>query len=134
MKKKWTGVVLELADASCEVELFHVKPIAPHVLLPATPEPPHPLSQSSKSIARVETSNASRKACVAWLVEIMRASPKVRTLSRDELWQQAHAKWPQTLSFRAFLDARNEAIQVTGASAWAASGAPRKSPHAKSPR
>jgi hypothetical protein len=130
MKKRWTGVVLEASGRPREAELFHVKPTTPDVLLPATPEPQQLASQPSKSIARVETSSASRKACVAWLTGIMRASPDVRTLSRAELWEKAQEKWPLTLSLRSFLVAREEAIRQTGANVWAAGGAPRKSQRA----
>jgi hypothetical protein len=134
MKKKWTGVILETADRPRESAMFHVKPIVPHVLLSATPEPQQPPRQASKAIARAETKSASYRACVAWLVAMMRTSPKVRAHNRDQLWEKAKEKWPLTLSSRAFLHAREEAIRQAGAHAWAAGGAPKKSQRAKLPR
>jgi hypothetical protein len=127
MTKKWTGAILVSPSAVSSAGLLHVKPPTFDVLPSVTTELQRAPNQASKAMVRMETSSASYKACVAWLREIMLASPKVRTESRDELLKEAKRKWPGTLSSRAFLDARNEAIRATGAIAWAAAGAPKKS-------
>jgi hypothetical protein len=128
MTKKWTGVILEAPSTTPPAALFHVKPPTFDVIPPATAEPPRAHKTPSKAIARVETTGVSYKACVAWLVEIMRASPNERTESIESLSQKARQRWPGTLSHRSFLDARADAIRATGANAWAAAGAPKKSP------
>jgi len=134
MTKKWTGAILVSPGAVTSPALLHVKPPTFDALPSVTAELHRAPNQPSKAMVRMETSSASYKACVAWLREIMVASPKVRTESRDELWEKAKRKWPGTLSSRAFLDARNQAIRATGAIAWAAAGAPKKIATPKSPR
>src|SRR5260370_40658387 len=89
-------------------------------------EPRQVRSPPTKALSVVVTRSGSQRACVEWLSDIMRASPKKRTESRDELWKKAQEKWPKTLSHRAYLAAREEAISLTGAFAWAAGGAPAK--------
>jgi hypothetical protein len=134
MKRKWTGVILEAANAVHTSSVFHGKLTAPDDLLSnTTAYDDEPNKRRAKAIARVETKSTSYKACLAWLADTMRASPKVRKFSKDQLWKKAQEKWPGTLSERSFLDARAEAIRKTGAHAWAASGAPRNRAM-KSPR
>jgi hypothetical protein len=115
---KWTGLSLRLPDV------------------------PQPSNQSQngtaskvadvprKAKAQIQTKENCRLQCLAWLEDIMRASPNIRKFSRDELWAQAQEKWPKKLSERKFDEARIEAIKNTGASAWSEPGRPRrKSPH-----
>jgi hypothetical protein len=154
MKKRWTGVVLRAPAAGTagfatapeyysgprahieqratpQTGLFHVKPPVHDGILPSTIEQQRSM-KSAKAIANVETSDASYKACLAWLLEIMRASPDERTESRQGLWKKAQGKWGGSLSERSFITARTEAIRISDAKAWAAAGASRKSPR-KSP-
>jgi hypothetical protein len=129
MAKRWTGVILRSPSAARAASaLFHVKPRTFDEVPRSTIEAPNSFVKPSKAIARVETSSASYKACVGWLVEIMRASPTVRSQSSAMLWKEAREKWGRTLSQRSFLDARTEAVRTTGAAVWAAAGAPKKSP------
>jgi hypothetical protein len=99
---------------------FHVNHTASDRALPATTDP-----TVKKSIARVETSAAARKACRDWLLGVMRENPNDRT-SIKVLWKEAQERWAGTLSKRSFLDARTEAIRISGATAWAAAGATKK--------
>jgi hypothetical protein len=113
--------------------MFHVEPPEPDGARPTTTEPQVAARKSSKAISRVETKEASRQACLAWLVQLMQANPRERTESRESLWTKAQERWPGSLSERSFLAARAEAIRITGATAWSAAGASRKSAR-QSPR
>lgn len=124
MTRRWTGVVLTLPAGAPAAAMFHVKPNPSDHVRPSTVEP-KPRS-IGKAILGAEAREAAYRACVDWLVAIMRASPTERTESRESLWGMAQQKWP-SLSYRSFLDARAEAIHVTGAVIWGAAGAPRKS-------
>jgi hypothetical protein len=93
-----------------------------------------PVAERKKANKRIDTATKSYRECVAWLVQMMKASPNVRTATIDGLWDEAKLKWPATLSRRAFEDARNEAIRTVGAQAWTAAGRSKKSPQSKSPR
>jgi hypothetical protein len=103
--------------------LFHGEPLTldtvpSTTLLPDT-------APRKKSLAKAEGHRAAESACVEWLAEIMRASPAVRLESKEALWSKAQTQWPR-LSERAFERAKAEAVRLTGAVAWAASGAPPK--------
>lgn len=115
---KWTGLSLRLPDA----------------LLPSNQPQNGTASKVAdvprKAKAQIQTKENCRLQCLAWLEDIMRASPTIRKFSRDELLAQAQEKWPKKLSERKFDEARIEAIKNTGASAWSEAGRPRrKSPH-----
>jgi hypothetical protein len=130
--RRWIGVMLQRPNsANLRVHdlgtMFHGKPPTHDELLSDTPTPQAAPIQKSKAAARVETKGSSRKACESWLIGIMAKSKDKRTHSRKELWALAQEKWPNTLSERQFQATRAEAIRVTGALAWAASGAPEKS-------
>jgi hypothetical protein len=132
--RRWIGVMLQRPNAvHFHVRdlgaMFHGKPPTHDELLPDTPTPQAAPIQKAKAVARVETKVFSRKACEAWLVDMMANSKDKRIHSRSELWAQAQEKWPNTLSERQFQAARAEAIRVTGAFAWGASGAPKQSRH-----
>jgi hypothetical protein len=115
---KWTGISLRLPD----------------VPLPAN-QPQNGIASNGadvprKAKAQIETKENCRLECLAWLEDIMRASPNIRKFSRDELLAQAREKWANKLSERKFDEARIEAIKNAGASAWSEAGRPRrKSPH-----
>jgi hypothetical protein len=126
MTKKWTGVILEATDAHAFGPMFREQPIASLAPDHGSAKPEQDRSAPTRALAIAETRGDSHLACVNWLAEIMRASPEKRTESREELWEKAHGKWPKTLSHRRFLAAREEAIRLTGAVAWATGGAPAK--------
>ena len=126
MTRKWTGVILAAPNAASSTTLLHVKPLSSDGVLPATIEQ-QSAPRRSKAVARVETMATSRRECFLWLTGTVQASPHERSESIESLWTMAKQKWPGTLSHRAFLDARKEAIRRSGASAWAAAGAPKKS-------
>jgi hypothetical protein len=137
MTKRWTGVVLAHAGAAPfpvpyrgtakDTEpTFHVKPTV-FAGLPSTSFEPQP-DKTSKGIRRVTTTTAARKACLDWLVKIMRESP-VRNRTNNDLWDEAKARWPKTLSERSFHSARADAIRISGSLAWGAAGAPQRSNH-----
>lgn len=65
--------------------------------------------------------------CVEWLVALMRECPKEKQNTKDFYWEEAQAKWPNTLANRAFERAWDEAIDRTG-SLWGKAGRPKKSP------
>lgn len=136
LTQRWLAVVLQKPEPSTRRfrEMFHGKPMANDELRSLTMELPQISNPVSKAIARVETKVTSLKACEAWLIEIIGKSPNERLFGRDDLWAQAQKKWPDTLSRRQFLAAREAAIRQTGAVAWAASGAPKKIAAPKSPR
>jgi hypothetical protein len=115
---KWTGLSLRLPD----------------VPLPANQPQNGTASKVAdvprKAKAQIETKEKCRLQCLAWLEDIMRASPNIRKFSRDELLAHAQEKWANKLSERKFDEARIEAIKNAGASAWSEAGRPRrKSPH-----
>jgi hypothetical protein len=119
----YKGIIVRKAE-----EMFLVKPTVSDGVPPATihrsDTPP------SKATTRVHATVRSQRECRNWLAEIMRSSPKERKESNEALWSQAQQQWPNSLSRRAFDKAKSEAIESTGASAWGASGRPRKSPRA----
>jgi len=132
--RRWIGVVLQRSNLvnlrmHHQGAMFHGKPLTHDELLSDTPTPQAAPIQKSKAVARVESKISSRKACEAWLIDIMAKSKDKRIHNRSELWAQAHEKWPDSLSERQFLAARAEAVRVTEAFAWGASGAPKKSQH-----
>lgn len=132
---RWIGVVLQrkpLPETSRR-PAFHVQPTTPHAVLPITTERQMSLKPASKALARVQTTGAAQKACKTWLVEKMRDRPDQRQ-TIETLWAEARSKWPGTLSHRAFLEVRREAIRETRAGAWAAAGAPKKPRGPQSPR
>jgi hypothetical protein len=125
--KRWRAILLKRPP------VFHEKPLAYDSVRAPTLEPQRVLKPSAKAITRIETTTTSQKVCREWLMAIMRASPKIRTKTVSELWIEAQEKWPGTLSERAFLAVRTEAIALIPAPNWAAAGAPKK-PLRKSPR
>ena len=133
--RRWIGVMLQrpnLPDRPTQLAgmMFHGKPPVHDRLLSNPLEPQQSQPPPSKAVARVETKTTSFHACVAWLKEIISMSPNQRTRSNDELWAEAEQKWPKTLSYRKFSDARAAAIGSTpGASSWAVGGRPKKPQH-----
>ncbi len=107
---------------------FHVKPRAHDLLPPSTiPTRDSTLARAETTRQAPETRDALYRACVDWLLQIIRASPDTRTESKERLWKKAQEKWPGTLSERSFIAARAEALRTSGASAWSTPGATRKS-------
>jgi hypothetical protein len=144
---RWTGLALQHGPMMCsqafpthqgatEFEsnlpnkqmVFHVKPREPDGIRSDTIESVKRASR--KGIARVESSIKDATECRDWLAGLMRNDPDNR-ISIETLWKDARARWPK-LSKNAFLKARSDAIQDTGAVAWASGGAPKKSPSRQS--
>jgi hypothetical protein len=103
---------------------FHVKCTEPDGLRSDTIE--RRSASTKKSMVRIERDKAVIKDCIDWLVPIMRASMNERTKSKQAFWSEAQARWPGLLSHRSFLGAWTDAIDISGAIAWGAPGAPRK--------
>jgi hypothetical protein len=103
---------------------FHGKPIlSDHVRADPIDDQPF----RSKSVTNVERRKVDESECASWLNDIVKSSPDRRKLSNATLWKDAKSRWPN-LSERAFHRIRSQVINDTGALAWAASGAPKKSP------
>lgn len=112
---KWTGLSLRLPYGP-------LPPNRPqHDIAPKITEVPR------KAQAQIETKEKCRLECVAWLEDMM-SDPKIVPRSRDDLWAEAKAEWPNKLSERAFLKARDDAIANKRAWAWKLPGPKPKSP------
>jgi hypothetical protein len=122
--KIWTGVVFEPFESLVQLVSREADLARPNTV---TYDPPGVAAVPTRATAQIQTKAKSKGECVAWLCEVMRASPTERTHSKAALWKLAQQKWPGTLAGRAFLDAREQAIQETRAFAWGAAGAPGKS-------
>ncbi|SHH41119.1 hypothetical protein [Bradyrhizobium erythrophlei] len=109
---RWTGLSLRLPETPNQPQ----NDIAPKVA-----EIPR------KAQAQIQTKEKCRLDCVAWL-EGMMSNPEIVPRSRDDLWAEAKSKWPNKLSNRAFLKARDDAIANKRAWAWKAPGPKPKSP------
>lgn len=79
---------------------------------------------SSSAKSRCVSLPDARAACRAWLVDLMRGSPKVKPKSKPAYKNAALEKWPE-LTGKDFTKSWEEAIQESGATAWAKSGRPR---------
>jgi hypothetical protein len=113
---KWTGLSLRLPDASLSPNQSQNGPPLKIVEVPR------------KAKAQIPTKEKCRVDCVAWL-ETMMSNPEIVPRSIDDLWAEAQLKWPNKLSKRAFLKARDDAIANKQAWAWKAPGPKPKSPH-----
>jgi hypothetical protein len=107
-------------------QVFHVKPLAHDVAPSTTTE--LGLRKASVAGTPAATGEAASRACVDWLVQIIQASPNRRTETKSSLWKKTQEKWPGAVSERSFIAARAQALRTSGARAWSAPGAPRKSP------
>ncbi len=133
--KRWVGAVLRRPTQQSDQtepphhtpseveEVFHGKPPTHRGARLSTLDPPNRASR--KGVARVEASIKDVGECRYWLIELMTDNPN-RRISIEALWKDAHVKWPG-LSKNSFLKARADAIAASGAAAWAAGGAPKKS-------
>jgi hypothetical protein len=113
---KWTGLSLRLPDAALPSNQ------------PQNGATPKILEIPRKAKAQIQTKEKCRLECVAWL-EGMMSNPEIVPRSRDDLWAEAQLKWPNKLSKREFLKARDYAISETKAWAWKVPGPKPKSPH-----
>jgi len=113
---KWTGLSLRLPDASLSPNQSQNGP------------PPKIVEVPRKAKAQIPTKEKCRVDCVAWLKGMM-SNPDIVPRSIDDLWAEAQLKWPNKLSKRAFLKARDDAIANKQAWAWKAPGPKPKSPH-----
>jgi len=113
---KWTDLSLRLPDASLSPNQSQNGP------------PPKIVEVPRKAKAQIPTKEKCRVDCVAWLKGMM-SNPDIVPRSIDDLWAEAQLKWPNKLSKRAFLKARDDAIANKQAWAWKAPGPKPKSPH-----
>jgi hypothetical protein len=111
---KWTGLSLRLPD----VQLTANQP--QNVTGSKAADVPH------KARELIQTKDKCRVDCLAWLVGMM-SDPRIVPRSREDLWAEAQLKWPNKLSKRAFLKARDDAIASTSALAWKLPGRKPKS-------
>jgi hypothetical protein len=139
---QWTrpGVSIDVSRGDlCEVQDHRVVPRwtglslrLPHAPLPQNQPQSGPAPRiaevPAKAKAQIQTKEKSRVDCFAWLKSMM-SDPDVVPRSIDDLWAEAQDKWPNKLSKRAFLKARDDAIAETKAWAWKAPGPKPKSPH-----
>jgi hypothetical protein len=112
---KWTGLSLRMPD---------VQPTAnqsQNATTSKAADVPH------KARELIQTMHNCLVDCIAWL-EGMMSDPRVDPRSREDLWAEAQLKWPNKLSHRAFLKARDDAIANTNALAWKLPGRKKKSP------
>jgi hypothetical protein len=112
---KWTGLSLRLPDAPSPSNQPQ-NDIAPKIA-----EIPR------KAQAQIQTKEKCRLECLAWLEDMM-SDPKIVPRSRDDLWAEAKARWPNKLSERAFLKVRDDARANKRAWAWKLPGPKPKSP------
>jgi hypothetical protein len=84
------------------------------------------LHDQGKSSAeyRVGSLPDARVACRAWLMGLMRESPKVRPKPKPAYQNDALERWPE-LTQKDFIRSWEEAVEETGAIAWAKAGRPR---------
>ena len=111
---KWTGLSLRLPDAQLTANQSQ-NPTASKAA-----NIPHKVREL------IQTKEKCRVDCLGWLVSMM-SDPKIGSRSKGNLWAEAQLKWPNKLSYRAFLKARDEAIANTNALAWGFPGRKKKS-------
>jgi len=126
----YLGLTLRRA-AVPPTEMLHVKPIQHDHLLQSTSPAIPPLTQdpstNSKAVRNAKSRAEARQECSEWLQEEMRKSPSHRPFPKPKWRQEARARWGDLLSYRAFDDAWDQAVTKSGAVAWAAAGAPKRS-------
>lgn len=110
-------------------EKLHVKPtehdLVPQSSLSSASSATH--AAELKAARKVQSRVQARRECSEWLQAEMRKSPGKRPFPKPYWREQAAGRWVSLLSYRAFDDAWDEAIAKTGAIAWAAAGAPKRS-------
>jgi hypothetical protein len=111
---KWTGLSLRLPDVQLTANRSQ------SVTASKAADVPH------KSRDLIQTMHNCLVECLAWL-EGMMSDPRIEPRSREGLWAEAQLKWPNKLSKRAFLKARDDAIANTNAFAWKLPGRKPKS-------
>jgi hypothetical protein len=114
---KWTGLSLRMPEAT------------PPTNQPQNGMGPKIMEVPRKANAQIQTKQKSYVECVVWLEGLMKASPKIRTESKNRLWAKAQSEWLKKFGFRAFEAAWTEAAAKAETPAWSAAGRPRKSPH-----
>jgi hypothetical protein len=113
---RWTGLSLRLPETPMPANQ------PPAVIAPAVVEAPRAVK------AQIVTKEKCRLECIAWLSTMM-SNREIVPRSRDDLWMEAQSKWPNKLSQRDFLKARDFAITSETAWKWQAPGRRPKSPH-----
>jgi hypothetical protein len=141
LMRGWVGVVLHNAarpdstlGATSNImspgNMFHGKAITFDNLRRSTTDSGQSDVQEQESAKSVKLTALAEKQCQEWIEGLIRKSPHARAATVDALWIDALGRWPGKLSKRAFLRARERAIEVCGASGWKAAGRTRKSSQA----
>jgi len=112
---KWVGLILRLPELPTQ----STQPQS--VMAPKAAEP-------RKAKTQIVTKEKCRLKCLAWLEDMMSDQEAVPR-SIDDLWTEAQSKWPNKLSQRDFLKARDSAITSKKAWNWKVPGRKPKSPH-----
>jgi hypothetical protein len=121
LKPLFTGLVLRKAGPAhriSEITLSGIRPVA---------------ASKVKSKKIVVSKMASEKACLDWLLALMRSSPDDRPEIKDFYRRKAHRKWSKSLSKRGFDRAWAMSGAEVPAPAWIAGGAPKKPLQSKPP-
>lgn len=63
----------------------------------------------TKARKQIQTKDKSRRQCLDWLFAMM-SDPTIEPMTNDQLWNEAEAKWPETLSKREFARCRAHAL------------------------
>lgn len=114
---RWNGIILRAAFPVKRTE-YDGLPFATIKCADAGPA-------ASKALVAAQTKAEMNSECVSWLVELMRASPKKRTHTKEQCRELAGEKWPR-LSKLSFDDAWRQALRQSEANAWSAAGAPKR--------
>jgi hypothetical protein len=126
----YLGLMLRRPVAEAR-EKLHVKPTAygqvPSTTILHVDDAASPPAVKSKAVEAVKTRQQAWRECSEWLEEEMRKSPGHKPFPKPHWRAEAAARWRTLLSHRAFDDAWDEAVKKSGATAWAAAGAPRRS-------
>jgi len=91
----WTGVWLQVPERP--------------VLIPQPSMGESKADKPTKARKQIQTKDKSRRECVDWLFAMM-SDPTIEPMTNDQLWKEAQAKWPKTLSNREFGRCRARAL------------------------
>lgn len=113
----WTGVYLEVREKS-EAKS-------------SSGGPDGQVHQMTASRQQARTTLPAQNQCLTWLKDLM-SNPGTPFRTVDDLWEEAHAKWPTNLGRRSFESSRLEAVRGLADERrrfWTRPGPRRKSPH-----
>lgn len=91
----WTGVWLRVPEQP--------------VVIPQPSMGESKTDELTKGRKQIQTKEKSRRQCVDWLIAMM-SDPTIESMTNHQLWNEAKAKWPETLSKREFARCRAHAL------------------------